>query len=246
MKDFIREIKDRIICEISRRKEEQELREEKLRQLEENQKKGFKLLHPVQANENRKEIKKLKKEIKEHNEKRKNQKLIMACIGLFVFLFGFIGIMSAVDSGKDSENTRNYDYLEEDSDEYIVEETNADKEVLTTDNSEEEIATQEETEITETTIHIHEFQDATCSSPKLCLICGEKSGEKLDHSYKNGVCLGCGENDPYYVEDEMVWIPTNGGTKYHVRSSCSQMDNPIYVTRSEAINRGFSPCGRCY
>lgn len=43
-----------------------------------------------------------------------------------------------------------------------------------------------------------------------------------------------------------VWIPTNGGKKYHSRSGCSNMKNPQEVTISEAKNRGFTPCGRCY
>ena len=44
----------------------------------------------------------------------------------------------------------------------------------------------------------------------------------------------------------MVWIPTNGGTKYHSKSTCSQMQDPEHVTITEAQNRGFDPCGRCY
>lgn len=44
----------------------------------------------------------------------------------------------------------------------------------------------------------------------------------------------------------MVWIPTNGGTKYHKNSTCSNMDNPTQVTIDNAVARGFSPCGRCY
>lgn len=43
-----------------------------------------------------------------------------------------------------------------------------------------------------------------------------------------------------------VWIPTNGGTKYHSKSSCSSMKNPIQVTVSEAIATGFGQCGRCW
>ncbi len=46
-------------------------------------------------------------------------------------------------------------------------------------------------------------------------------------------------------QDTMVWIPTNGGTKYHSKSSCSKMKNPDYVTKSEAISKGFEPCKRC-
>lgn len=46
--------------------------------------------------------------------------------------------------------------------------------------------------------------------------------------------------------EEMVWIPTGGGTKYHRHSGCSQMNNPEQVPISTAISRGFTPCKRCY
>lgn len=44
----------------------------------------------------------------------------------------------------------------------------------------------------------------------------------------------------------MVWIPTHGGTKYHSKSTCSNMDDPEEVTLEEAKAMGFTPCGRCY
>ncbi len=43
-----------------------------------------------------------------------------------------------------------------------------------------------------------------------------------------------------------VWIPTNGGKKYHSRPGCSNMKNPKEVTQEEAIRQGFGPCKRCY
>lgn len=51
---------------------------------------------------------------------------------------------------------------------------------------------------------------------------------------------------PTEPTEEMVWIPTGGGTKYHSRSSCSNMDNPSHVTISQATARGFTPCKRCH
>lgn len=51
---------------------------------------------------------------------------------------------------------------------------------------------------------------------------------------------------PTEPKEEMVWIPTNGGTKYHRSPSCSSMSNPDYVTISHATERGFTPCKRCY
>ena len=44
---------------------------------------------------------------------------------------------------------------------------------------------------------------------------------------------------------ETVWIPQSG-SKYHWKSSCSNMENPREVTKEEAIRRGYEPCGRCY
>jgi len=42
----------------------------------------------------------------------------------------------------------------------------------------------------------------------------------------------------------MVWIPKTG-SKYHYRSSCSNMKNPTQVTLEEAIRRGYEPCKKC-
>lgn len=47
-------------------------------------------------------------------------------------------------------------------------------------------------------------------------------------------------------KEKMVWIPTNGGTKYHLYSGCSGMINPAQVTETEAKNRGFGMCKKCY
>lgn len=43
-----------------------------------------------------------------------------------------------------------------------------------------------------------------------------------------------------------VWLPTDGGKKYHAHSGCSGMENPIRVTIEDAISRGFDACGKCY
>ncbi len=47
-------------------------------------------------------------------------------------------------------------------------------------------------------------------------------------------------------EEVMVWIPIHGGQKYHKTSTCSSMEDPEYVTLSEAEARGFTACKRCY
>lgn len=92
----------------------------------------------------------------------------------------------------------------------------------------------------------HNWEAATCTTSKKCSICGVKDGAATGHNYFEGKCSTCGSKDPNYTSEVKVWIPTKGGTKYHRNSTCSQMEGPEYVTKDEAINRGFGPCGRCY
>lgn len=92
----------------------------------------------------------------------------------------------------------------------------------------------------------HSWKDATCTTPKTCTVCGNTSGLTAGHNYSNGSCITCGKEDPDFNNVTMVWIPTNGGTKYHTHSGCSNMIDPIEVTQSEAESQGFTPCKRCH
>ncbi len=100
--------------------------------------------------------------------------------------------------------------------------------------------------VTEGTANGHSWKNATCTDPKTCRVCGTTSGLTAGHNFSNGKCTTCGKADPDYSQVTMVWIPTNGGTKYHTRPGCSNMENPEQVTKSEAESLGFSPCKRCH
>lgn len=54
------------------------------------------------------------------------------------------------------------------------------------------------------------------------------------------------ENDTSGMGATMVWIPTKGGKKYHRTAGCSNMSNPQSVSLSEAEEKGFTACKRCY
>ncbi|MBR2401357.1 MAG: SH3 domain-containing protein [Lachnospiraceae bacterium] len=45
---------------------------------------------------------------------------------------------------------------------------------------------------------------------------------------------------------ELVWVPTNGGTKYHKNSTCSKMKDPMQVSVDTALANGYTACKRCY
>ena len=44
----------------------------------------------------------------------------------------------------------------------------------------------------------------------------------------------------------LVWVPVNGGTKYHKTSGCSNMKNPMQVTVEHAKSNGYTACKKCY
>lgn len=46
-------------------------------------------------------------------------------------------------------------------------------------------------------------------------------------------------------KEQQVWISSTG-TKYHSDKYCSNMDNPSQVSLSNAKNRGYTACKRCY
>ena len=91
----------------------------------------------------------------------------------------------------------------------------------------------------------HVWCAATCTSPKTCDTCKKTEGAALNHTYNDGKCSVCGAKDTSVPEVEMVWIPTNGGKKYHSKKTCSNMIDPEYVTLEEAEQRGFTACKKC-
>lgn len=92
----------------------------------------------------------------------------------------------------------------------------------------------------------HTWKSATCTAPKTCSECGTTDGKPTDHKYSGGTCTMCGVADPSDTSEEMVWIPTKGGTKYHKNQKCSNMKNPEQVAKSNAESQGFTPCKKCY
>ena len=53
------------------------------------------------------------------------------------------------------------------------------------------------------TAHVHEWKDATCTEPKVCLNCGATEGEVLGHNYEKGTCTRCGEKDTTWISGDI-------------------------------------------
>ena len=48
------------------------------------------------------------------------------------------------------------------------------------------------------------------------------------------------------TQGNLVWVPTQGGTKYHNKSTCSGMKDPKQVTVEHAVANGYTQCKKCY
>lgn len=47
------------------------------------------------------------------------------------------------------------------------------------------------------------------------------------------------------LSDDIVWVPTGGGEKYHGKINCSGMEKPRKMTRRNADALQIEPCRRC-
>ena len=91
-------IKSRIEENVEQKNEEQRQRIERLAELEAAQnRKGFHIPNPVQSMKDKKEIKKLKKEIAAFEESKRNNKIVIGCAALVIVLIGFCGVMAAFE-----------------------------------------------------------------------------------------------------------------------------------------------------
>lgn len=68
------------------------------------------------------------------------------------------------------------------------------------------------------------------------------AGEENPSASKNQVTVPEAQEEG----ENLVWVPVNGGTKYHKSAACSKMKEPMQVTRDTAIANGYEPCKRCY
>ncbi len=138
--------------------------------------------------------------------------------------FAFFAVASG-DSESDTEETQA-------SDESITASADADEGASATNKS---TTTQETTTAKESTTKSTSKSTTTTAKPTTTKVTTTK------RTTTKSPVQTTADNQGY-----MVWIPTNGGKKYHSHSGCSNMDNPKQVTEQEAISQGFTPCKRCY
>ena len=252
MSNPIQKLKDKFLSDAKKNAQAQEERKQRLRELEELQ--THKIINPIKAFKTKREIKRLKNEISEYKEKKVAKIVLVSLALLFPVILG-IGMLT--ESNSEGSVPAGDSYAVSPPNESQTPETNTPPPTV-----EESTQMPQHTHsflpatctepktcscgATEGTHTGHTWEEATCFAPKTCTVCNVTDGLPTNHFYSNGTCTLCGQTDPNYNFETTVWIPTNGGTKYHSRAGCSNMKNPVEITQSKAEARGFKPCQRCH
>ena len=94
--------------------------------------------------------------------------------------------------------------------------------------------------------HTHEFEDATCTEPKICKVCGETDGKALGHSIDIGLCNKCGKivnknslkaiSDFIMEADSYITSATNEMKSADLSSSVDMYNK--YITAQEYLTKG--------
>ena len=94
----------KIMAAAKQKADEQQRREERLKQLEEAEKRpGFHFPNPLQTTKDKKEMKELRKEIAAYKENQRRNRILIG-IGFFLLvMFIFIGIMIAIENAAGNE-----------------------------------------------------------------------------------------------------------------------------------------------
>lgn len=126
MRNPLKELLERKTEEKRRQAEEQQKREDRLHELEEASQRnaGFFIPHPIQAIKNKKEIKKLQKEIATYEQQQNNKKLLLVLLGMFVICIGTLTGLTVfsndelMEDTKSSQSTSEVKQISYDIDEY--------------------------------------------------------------------------------------------------------------------------------
>ena len=76
---------------------------------------------------------------------------------------------------------------------------------------------------------------------------GIKLTEREEEIFRLGVAWGYdrGAAQTGSQSGVLVWVPTNGGSRYHCEADCSGMVDPVQVPLEQAKAANFTPCKRC-
>lgn len=93
-------------------------------------------------------------------------------------------------------------------------------------------------------IEAAELEQTTSDSNSSNNSVAENNGSTADNGQSGGNSVTVPTQEE--TGENLVWVPTNGGKKYHKKSSCSNMKDPMQVSLETATANGYTACKRCY
>ena len=92
-----------------------------------------------------------------------------------------------------------------------------------------------------------ESTDSLDTSAQTTIKVTEKETEKETDAIKEPDTTSVTQNPTTETEEKvkMVWVAASG-TKYHSKSTCSNMKSPRQISLEEAQNQGYTPCQKCH
>lgn len=164
---------------------------------------------------------------------------IFVLIGVLILLIAIIITIGAICEKNNPNKVSNESTIEQQINTEIPSDNNiSEKEQLIEENTEDGLPV-DNSETTEQTNDTHELSDAENEYESEIL---EEDNTVSETENSNNTTDTVTET---YHNERMVWIPTNGGNKYHSKPSCSKMQNPEEVSLEQAEKRGYTACKKC-
>lgn len=97
----------------------------------------------------------------------------------------------------------------------------------------------------------HSWKAATCTAPKTCTKCGVTEGNALGHTYENGSCKNCGEEDTRVPFSDNIWLldVLGGDQLYRIGLDCSKgmgMMSVSFWSENGATGEAYQFGGKTY
>jgi len=168
-----------------------------------------------------------------------NMKKVLAIIGVIVLL-AFVGALLPEDSASDesSGSTVSAEKQEEQVNDEKENQAETQQEVLEEPQETEQPEQNEQT--SEVGSDTQETQETT--DDKSNNISSQSAPQNVTSNDSASVIVPNQED----TTGNLVWVPVNGGTKYHSKASCSNMKEPKQITIEHAESNGYTACKRCY
>lgn len=150
---------------------------------------------------------------------------------------------AVIEEIADSEYFADSDFEEDSSPSFTLDEEEEESDNTIID--EDEIVVEEDSEpVVPPEVIVEEDFEEVPSKPEQSSPSYSDGGSSSSSGSNGGTSIDVPSSD--IAGENLVWVPVNGGERYHRKPSCSKMIDPYQIPMEEAKSRGYTACGKCY